>query len=196
MDHLNSHRMSLAFLAAVMISAGAAASVAGAPAEDGIIRLARVLPDEPLFQCVAPSEYEIAGLHLYGALSSMNHLGPPVSLARGYGEDDGGGYVATTYRYDGLAVTVVRGEIDVIEVRSPRWPTRGGLKPGMSRADAIAVMGREPDPDHMDGGAYSFVGCPEWRDGELVWDNVNNFFEFGFGDDGRLSFVRLAADRP
>jgi len=196
MDHFNSQRMSLAFLAAIMISAGAAAPVAGAAGGDGIIRLARVLPDEPLFQCVAPSEYTIAGLRLYGALASMNRLGPPAALIRGYGEDDGGGYVATTYRYHGLEVTVVRGEIDVIEAKSPRWPTPGGLKPGMSRADTLTLLGRDPDPEHLDDDTYSFAGCPEWRDGELVWDNVNNFFEFGFGDDGRLSFVRLAADRP
>lgn len=30
---------------------------------------------------------------------------------------------------------------------------------------------------------------------EPVWDNANSYFEFGFGG-GRLSFVRLATDRP
>lgn len=195
MDHFNSQRMSLAFLAAVMITAGAAAPVAGATDGDGIIRRTAVSPDDPTFQCVAPSEYEIAGLRLYGALSSMNHLGPPVSLNRGYGEDDGGGYVATTYRYDGLDVTVVRGEVDVVEARSPRWPTPSGLKPGMSRQEAAALLGDEPDAENLYGGVYSFPGCPEWRGGELTWQE-SSYFEFAFGDDGRLSFVRLAADRP
>lgn len=196
MDHFNSHGRSLAFLATVLISAGFAAPVAGATEHGGTIRLARVLPEEPLFQCITPSEYSIAGLRLYGDLAMLGHLGTPEALTRGYGEDDGGGYVATTYHYDGLDVTVIRGKIDVVEANSSRWPTPGGLKPGMSRLDALALLGSEPDPEHLNAGAYSFNGCPEWRDGELVWDNVNNFFEFGFGNNGRLSFVRLAADRP
>lgn len=196
MDHFHSHRVSLALLTTVMMSAGVLAPVAGATDGGGIIRLARVLPDEPLFQCIAPSEYEIAGLRLYGDLSTLHRLGPPVSLTRGFGEDDGGGYVATTYHYGGLDVTVVRGKIDVIEARSQRWPTPAGLKAGMPEQEARSLLGREPDPEHLHRGEYSFAACPEWRDGELVWDNVNNYFQFAFGEDGRLSFVRLAADRP
>jgi hypothetical protein len=196
MDHIHSHRVSLALLTTVMMSAGVLAPVAGAADGGGIIRLARVLPDEPLFQCIAPSEYEIAGLRLYGNLSTLHRLGLPTSLTRGFGEDDGGGYIATTYHYDGLDVTAVRGKIDVIEARSPLWPTPSGLKAGMPAREARSLLGREPDPEHLHDGAYSFVGCPEWRDGELVWDSVSNYFEFGFGDDEQLSFVRLAADRP
>ena len=196
MEYLGPQRTSLAFLATVLISAGFAAPVAGAEEGTGIIRLARVLPDEPMFQCIAPSEYEIGGLRLSGSLSTMHRLGPPAALTRGFGEDDGGGYVATTYHYDGLDVTVVRGKIDVIEARSSLWPTPSGLKAGMPEREARSLLGREPDPEHLYRSVYSFAGCPEWRDGELVWDDVNNFFEFAFGDDGRLSFVRLAADRP
>ena len=35
-----------------------------------------------------------------------------------------------------------------------------------------------------------------WRGGELVWDHASNYFEFAFGGDGRLAFIRLIADRP
>lgn len=196
MEHFTSQRTSLAFVASVLISAGFAAPVAGAVDGQGIIRLARVLPDEPLFPCIAPAEYEIAGLRLYGGLSTMQHLGAPVSLTRGFGEDDGGGYCAITFHYDGLDVTVVRGQIGVIEARLPLWPTPSGLRAGMPEQEAISLLGRKPDPEHLDRGTYSFAACPEWRDGELVWDNANNYFQFAFGEDGRLSFIRLAADRP
>jgi hypothetical protein len=196
MDHFHSHRTSLALLTAVLISAGFAASVDGAVDDGGAIRLARVLPDEPSFQCIAAAEYSIAGLRLRGDLATLGRLGTPAALTRGFGEDDGGGYVATTYHYGGLDVTVVRDRVDVVEAKSARWPTPGGLKPGMSRTDALAVLGREPDPEQLHDGTYSFVGCPEWRGGELVWDNASNYFEFGFGRDERLSFIRLVADRP
>lgn len=196
MDHFDAHRTSIALLATVMVSAGPAAPVRGAADEDGIIRLARLLAGEPMFQCIAPAEYEIGGLRLYDDLASMRHLGTPASLSRGYGEDDGGGYFATRFSYDGLNVTAVRDRIDIIEATSPRWRTPAGLRPGMNRAGADALLGHAPDPQHLVDGVYSFSGCPEWRDGELHWDNANNYFEFAFGDDGRLSFIRLAAHRP
>ncbi len=197
MDHRTAQNTSIALLATVMVSAGPLAPVHGASGDGaGIIRLARVLPDEPMFQCIAPAEYEIAGLRLYDSLASMHNLGTPASLTRGYGEDDGGGYVATKFSYGGLDVTVVRERIDVIEATSPRWRTPAGLRPGMSRAEADAMLGHAPDPQYLNDGVYTFSGCPEWLGGELRWDNVSNYFEFAFGDDGRLSFIRLAADRP
>lgn len=196
MDHFNAHRLSVTFLATVLMSAGFVAPVSGATADGGALRLARVLPDDPPFQCVAATEFGIGGLRLGGDLALLGPLGAPESLTRGHGEDDGGDYVATTYHYAGLDITMVRGRIDVVEATSSQWPTPGGFRPGMDRAEAILLLGREPDAEYLGSGAYSFAGCPEWRDGELVWDNANNYFEFGFGKDCRLSFVRLAADRP
>lgn len=190
MDHSTSHRLSLAFLVTVAITAGLSADAA----DGGIIRLARVLPDEPLFQCVAPAEYEIGGVRPGGSLGSLDVLGAPRSLTRGFGEDDGGAYVATTFHYGGLDVTTVRGEVDIIEARSPHWRTPSGLAPGMKRGEALALLGRDPDPEHLHEGIYSFPGCPEWINGELVWRD-SWYFEFAFEGD-RLSFVRLATDRP
>lgn len=186
--------MSLALLVSVAITAGLSSPLLGA-GETGVLRLVRVLPDEPPFQCALASEFTIAGLKLYDDMAALRALGSPNSLSRGFGEDDGGGYVLTTYRYGGLEVDVVRGRIDRIEVHSPTWPTPAGLAAGMERAQALALLGREPDPDHLNVRVYSFNGCPEWRDGEVVWDNINNYLEFAFGSDDRLSFVRLVADR-
>ncbi len=197
MDHRSAQHTSIALLATVMVSAGPAAPVHGASVSgNGIIRLTRMQPGEPEFQCVAPAEYEIGGLRLYDGLSSLQHLGTPVSLTRGHGEDDGGGYVATKFSYGGLDVTVVRERIDVIEATSPRFHTPTGLRPGMGGDEAAVLLGPAPDPQYLNDGVYSFAGCPEWHGGELRWDNVSNYFEFAFGDDGRLSFIRLAADRP
>ena len=196
MYHISYHSVSLSLLVSVVVAAGVSAPVRAEALGDGALRLARVLPDEPLFQCIAPSEFTIAGLKLYDEMPALQLLGSPNSLTRGFGEDDGGGYVVTTYHYGGLAVDVVRDRIDRIEARSPHWPTPAGLKAGMEHAEALALMGREPDPDHLHEGVYSFSGCPEWRDGELVWDNGNNYFEFAFNEDGRLAFIRLIADRP
>jgi len=196
MDHVRSHRTSLAFLATVLVSAGTTAPVAGAAEGGGTIRLARVQPDEPPHQYIAPSEFSIAGICLHGDLATLDRLGMPKALSRGYGEDSGGGYTAAIYHYGGLDVTVVRGRINAVTAKSSGWATPRGLKPGMRRADVLDLLGREPAPEHLNDGVYSFVGCPEWRDGELVWDNVNNLFEFSFGGDGRLSFVRLAAGQP
>lgn len=187
--------MSLTLLVSVAIAAGLSAPVRGAD-DDGILRMARVLPDEQLFQCVAAAEFTIAGLRLYDEMAALQPLGAPNSLTRGLGEDDGGGYVLTTYHYGGLEVNVVRGRIDRIEAHSPAWPTPAGLAAGMERAEALALMGGEPDPDHLRDGVYSFTGCPEWRDGKLIWDNIDNYFELAFNDSGRLAFIRLIADRP
>jgi len=187
--------MSLALLVSVAITAGLSAPLRGAD-EGGILRMARVLPDEPLFQCVAATQFTLAGLKLYDDMAALQPLGAPNSLTRGFGEDDGGGYVLTTYHYGGLEVDVVRGRIDRIEARAPTWPTPAGLAAGMERAEALALMGSEPDPKNLHDGKYSFTGCPEWRGGELVWDNMNNYFEFAFNEDGRLAFIRLIADRP
>jgi hypothetical protein len=195
MHRINYRSVSLSLLISVTVAAGLSAPVHGAE-EGGILRLARVLPDEPLFQCVATSEFSVAGLQLYDDMAALHLLGSPNSLARGFGEDDGGGYVLNTYHYGGLEVDVVRGRIDRIEARSPHWPMPAGLVAGMEREEAIALLGREPDPDHLHDGVYSFNGCPEWRDGELVWDNMNNYFEFAFGEEGRLGFTRLITDRP
>ncbi len=196
MEHNTSYRMSLAFMVSVAITAGVSAPVGSQERDNGIIRMARVLPDEPEFQCVANSEFSIAGLKLHQEMAALGALGTPNSLVRGFGEDDGGGYVLTTYRYGGLEVDVVRGRIDRIEARAPAWPTPAGLMAGMERAETLALLGHAPDPDHLHDGVYSFSGCPEWRGGELAWDHANNYFEFAFGADGRLAFIRLIADRP
>lgn len=154
-----------------------------------------MLENDPPFQCVDASEYEIADVILYGDLSNLHHLGAPKSLKRGHGEDDGGGYVATTYRYDGLDITIVRGKIDVIEARGRRWPTPSGLKAGMTRKQAMALLGRKPDAKHLNEGVYSFSGCPRESGEGQVWAE-SSYFEFAFGKNGRLSFVRLVVDRP
>ena len=194
MDRDTPYRMSLALLVSVAIAAGVSAPVAAG--EGGTLRLVRVLPDEPLLQCVAPSEFTIAGLRLDDEMAALQPLGSPDALTRGFGEDDGGDYVVTTYHYGGLEVDVVRGRVDRIEAHAPAWPTPAGLTAGMQRTGAMLILGREPDPEYLHDGIYSFSGCPEWRDGELVWDNTNSYFDFAFDDDARLAFVRLIADRP
>ena len=196
MYHINYNSVSLSLLVSVTVAAGMSAPVRAATLDAGALQLVRVLPDEPQFQCIATGEFTLAGLKLYAEMAALEPLGAPKSLSRGTGEDDGGEYVLTTYDYGGLTVDVVRGHIDRIEARSPLWPTPIGLKAGMTRAKAVALLGREPDPENLHGGVYSFSGCPEWRDGELVWDNTDNYFEFAFGENGRLAFLRLIADRP
>ena len=194
MHHINYRSVSLSLLISVTVAAGLSAPVRGAE-DGGILRLARVLPDQPLFQCVATSEFSVAGLQLYDDMAALHLLGSPNSLTRGFGEDDGGGYVLNTYHYGGLEVDIVRGRVDRIEARSPRWPTPSGLVAGMERAEALALLGREPDPEYLHDGVYSFSGCPEWRGGELVWHD-SWYLEFAFNEEGRLEFVRLFADRP
>ena len=196
MYHINYNSVSLSLLVSVTVAAGMSAPVRAATLDAGALQLVRVLPDEPQFQCVATGEFTLAGLKLYAEMAALEPLGAPKSLSRGTGEDDGGEYVLTTYDYGGLTVDVVRGHIDRIEARSPLWQTPIGLKAGMTRAEAVALLGREPDPENLHGGVYGFSGCPEWRDGELVWDNTDNYFEFAFGENGRLAFLRLVADRP
>ncbi|UCH75878.1 MAG: hypothetical protein JSU82_08665 [Rhodospirillales bacterium] len=196
MDRSDAYHTSRRFLANVLISAGPPAPLSGAIATSGIIRSIRLGPDEPAFQCVAATEFALGGLKLQGEPALLGGLGPPAALTRGHGEDEGGVHVATTCHYAGLDVTIVRNRIDVIEAGSPRWSTPCGLKPGMEHADALRLLGREPDRAYLRDRTYSFVGSPEWRDGELTWDNASNHFEFGFDKDGRLSFIRLAADRP
>ena len=193
MYHISYHSVSLSLLVSVAISAGVSAPVVAE--EGGILRLARVLPDEPMFQCVATSEFTIAGLRLYDGMAGLESLGSLNSISRGFGEDDGGGYVLSTYHYGGLEVDIVRDSIDRIEARSPHWSTPTGLVAGMERAEALALLGREPDPEYLHDGVYSFAGCPEWRDGELVWHD-SWYLEFAFDEDSRLGFVRLIADRP
>lgn len=195
MDHPAAQRMSLAFAASVLISTGLTAPVSGTAPDGGTIRQVSLLPSERPFQCMAAAEFRIGNLRLDGDLATLTPLGAPNALSRGFGEDDGGDYVATTYHFGGLDVTTVRGGIDVIEATAPNWSTPGGLKPGMDRARAIALLGQEPRAEHLNGGTYSLVSCPEWRQGKLVWD-FSSYFEFGFGADGRLSFIRLATDRP
>ncbi len=194
MYHINYRSVSLSLLVSVAVASGLSAPVRGVEG-DGILRLARVLPDEPMFLCVATSEFTIAGLKLYGDMTALESLGSLNSISRGFGEDDGGGYVLSTYHYGGLEVDIVRDSIDRIEARSPHWPTPSGLKAGMERADAMALLGREPDPEYLHDGVYSFSGCPEWRGGELVWHD-SWYLEFAFNEEGRLEFVRLFADRP
>lgn len=187
-------RMSLAFMVSVALAAGG--MTAGADIlEEGTLRLARVLPDDPLFPCIAQSEFVLAGLSLYDPLERLGPLGAPESLLRGWGEDDGGGYVATTYRYDGLDVTVVRDDVDVIAATGSRWATAGGLRPGLTRSETLTILGHTPDPEYLNDGVYSFPACPEWRDGALTWHD-SLYFEFGFGAEDRLAFIRLVADRP
>jgi len=196
MDHGNARHLSLTFLATVLTSAGFVAPVSGAIEPSGILQVVSVLPDDLPFQCIAAGEFSVGGLRLGSDLAPLKALGRPDSLTRGHGEDDGGDYVATTYHYASLEVTLVRGRIDAVEATSSRWSTPGGLRPGMNVAEVVALLGRNPDAQYLNNGTYSFGGCPEWRDGELVWDNADNYFEFAFDRDGRLSFIRLAADRP
>lgn len=165
-------------------------------AAEPVLRLARVLPDSPSYQCMAASEYALGGLRLGDPLARLGStMGVPRTLSTGYGEDDGGGYRAYTYDYGGLKVEVVRGVVDVIHAYGARFATPSGLRVGMSRDEAIAILGREPDPENLNEGVYSFSGCPETRDGKQLWYD-SWYFEFAFGVDGRLSLIRFVTDRP
>lgn len=159
---------------------------------DGVLRVARMLPGETAFECVMPGEFSLAGLRLGDGIAALDPLGPPLALTSGYGEDDGGGYTGYAYRYDGLAVDVVRGEVDVVTALAPRWPTPSGLRVGMHRADVFAALGREPGPDYAVDDGYAFPGCPS-PDGRY-WDWM--YFQLTFGADDRLDAIAIVADRP
>ncbi len=156
----------------------------------------RPMPDNAAYQCMAASEYSMAGLRLGDPLARLGKtMGVPRTLTAGYGEDDGGGYRAYTYDYGGLKVDVVRGVVDVIHAYGGMFATPSGLRVGMNRDAAIAILGREPDPEYLNEGVYSFSGCPETRDGKQLWYD-SWYFDFAFGGDGRLSLIRFVTDRP
>lgn len=165
-------------------------------AAEPVLRLARVLPDDPPYQCIAASEYSLAGLRLGDPLARLGQtMGVPRTLSSGFGEDDGGGYRVYTYDYGGLKVEVVRGEIDVIHAYGAMFATPSGLRVGLSRDEATAILGHEPDPANLNDGVYSFSGCPETTGGKQLWTE-SWYFEFAFGADGRLSLIRFVTDRP
>lgn len=185
---------------AVLASAVALLTTVAAAAEEvrlegnGVLRLAKILalPDDDGFECIISEEYSLAGLRPGEPLAALGRLGPPKRLTSGYGEDDGGGYTIHAYGYDGLAVEIVRGEIDVIEATDARWPTPSGIRVGMTRGDAIAAFGRRPGTDYATATGYSFPGCPS-ADG--AW-NESLYFELIFGADSRLARIRFITDRP
>ncbi len=143
---------------------------APAGAAEPVLRLARVLPDSAPYQCMAASEFTLAGLRLGDPLAKLGRtMGVPRTLSAGYGEDDGGGYRAYIYDYGGLKVDVVRGEVDVIHAYGAMFATPSGLRVGMSREEATEILGRAPDPENLNEGVYIFSGCPETRDGTQLW---------------------------
>ena len=168
-----------------------------AQAAEPVLRTAKVLPgDEETYQCIASSEYTNGGIMLGDPLDRLGRvLGVPRTLSTNYSEDDGGGYRAYIYDYGGLKVEVVRGEVDAIHAYGARFATPSGVRVGLSRDEAYAILGREPDPEHLNQGWYWFSGCPERKDGELLWYD-SWYFEFSFGDDSRVTGIRMVADRP
>jgi hypothetical protein len=149
-------------------------------------------PEDSVGQCMLSEEFTVAGLYLGDPLAVLDRLGTPRGLTSSYGEDDGGGYIAYTYRYDGLAVEIVRDMIDLITAAGPGRATPSGLRVGMARVDVIRVLGNMPGVDYATDTGYSFPACqtPDGRNWSFM------YFELNFDTDDRLATIRLVADRP
>ena len=158
----------------------------------GPLQSVTIPSEDKVGQCVLSEEFTVAGLRLGDPPAALDRLGAPRGLTRGYGEDDGGGYTAYTYRYDGLAVEIVRDMVDVIAAAGPGRATPSGIHVGITRADVIRLLGRLPDYDYATSTGYSFPACqpPDGRNWSFM------YFELNFDIDDRLAAIRLVADLP
>lgn len=121
-------------------------------------------------------------------------LGAPKGLKTAYSEDDGGRYELYIYDYGGLIVEASHDRVSAIRANSSDHPTPSGLHVGMSRAKAVTILGREPEST-LNKGWHWFHGCPEYKNGEMIrYPEI--YFEFAFGEDGRIMGIRLILEAP
>jgi hypothetical protein len=151
-----------------------------------------LLKDGGHFDCLSIAGFGLRGVRLWEPEDeAKDKLGAPLRVTEGVGEDDGGRYPETTYHYADMEISIVRGAVDRIYTASPRVSMDSGIRVGLSRAEVIEILGREPRDWQSDEGGFSIVTCPE--DGEWVQED---YLDLQFDEAGILESIEFSANRP
>ena len=155
-------------------------------------RVAPALKDGGHFDCLPIAGFGLRGVRLWEPEDvAKGKLGEPLRRSEGGGEDDGGQYTEVTYHYEDMEISIVRGAVDRIYTASPRVSMDSGVRVGLSRAEIIGILGREPRDWQSDEGGFSIVTCPE--NGEWVQED---YVDMQFDEAGILESIEFLANRP
>ncbi len=150
------------------------------------------LKDGGHFDCLPIAGFGLRGVRLWEPEdAAKGKLGEPLRITEGSGEDDGGQYPEITYHYADMEISIVRGAVDRIFTNTPHVVVEPGLRVGLSRAEIIGILGREPRDWQSDEAGFSIVTCPE--NGEWVQED---YVFMKFDEAGILESIEFLANRP
>ena len=153
---------------------------------------APALKDGGHFDCLPIADFGLRDVRLWEPEDvAKGKLGEPLRITEGSGEDDGGQYTENTYHYADMEISIVRGAVDRIFTDTPHVIVEPGLRVGLSRAEIIGILGREPRDWQSDEGGFSIVTCPE--NGEWVQED---YVFMRFDEAGILESIEFLANRP
>ncbi len=153
---------------------------------------ALALKDGGHFDCLPIAGFGMRGVRLWEPQDvAKGKLGEPLRITEGSGEDDGGQYTEVTYHYEDMEISIVRGAVDRIFTDTPHVVVEPGLRVGLSRAEIIGILGREPRDWQSDEAGFSIVTCPE--NGEWVQED---YVFMKFDEAGILKSIEFLANRP
>lgn len=153
---------------------------------------APALVDGGNFDCLPIADFGLRGVRLGEPEdAAKGKLGEPLRRSEGGGEDDGGWYLEVTYHYQYLEISIVRGAVDRIYTVSPRVSMDSGVRVGLSRAEIIGILGREPRNLQINEAGISIVTCPE--NGEWIRED---YVFMKFDEAGILKSIEFLTNRP
>lgn len=138
--------------------------------------------------CLPHEAFAIMGLRPWDdEIKVQEVVGEPVRVTAHAGEDDGGLHMVYGYEYANFAIEIARIDVLSIATRSRAVVVAGGLRVGITRREALALLGATPSPEALAAREFTVSDCDTMGE---------TYLRLEFGIDGRIAAIRLKAEVP
>ncbi|NNG05622.1 MAG: hypothetical protein HKM95_16185 [Inquilinus sp.] len=138
--------------------------------------------------CLPHESFSVMGLRPWDdERKVVDLLGEPAGITAGWSEDDGGAHIVLGYEYAALDIEIARSYTQRIATRSAAVIVGGGLRVGLSRQRALAVLGVAPSTEALAARRFAVGNC------DLPAETALNL---EFGEDGRIVEIAIEGYGP
>ncbi len=132
--------------------------------------------------CVPPEEFGLGGVMMGDPLAALGKLGSPEAIEA----PPQSGRIVDRMTLIGMHLDIERGVVAAMSTTSPRWEMPSGLRVGLTRGEAIRILGRVPNGYFATSERFYIHQCLDKEDSPEGWGIL-----IEFGHDKRVRSINF-----